>query len=258
MGEKYLIDHDELVNIAKAIRQKNNEPETNKMSVSDMPTKIANLTGEAILKLKDYPDYVREEVLRVANLARTKINKNTIVSLCTSDTHYPAISKFINEYGEEKWDAGERTKSGVEHALMAFKALTHILPVDFIAHLGDVAVENVNGTTPTALFKKNLNDMFAMIDEVTPKDIPLFIAVGNHDAGAYTTPEDASDIMTPEFIFNNFTARAKGVDNNKNDPGGGGYCYRDLPGKNIRVFLLNSCENSLRQGDPNITTMPTN
>lgn len=241
---------DKLTAIADAIRSKSGK--SDKLTLDDMPNEIAQLSSEMLLKPTDYPDYVRKEVLRVANLARTKIKDESIVSICMSDSHYPASS----EYESGKWDKGERTKSGVQHALMAIKALATILPIDFIAHLGDVAVENINGTTPIELFVQNLQEMCSMIMETTQNDIPVFMAVGNHDAGAYTTRGDNSDLLTPEFIFTNFTARANGIDNEKNDPGGGGYCYRDFEEKKVRVFLLNSCENSIRLGDPDNSIMP--
>jgi len=152
MGEKYLIDHNELTKIADAIRNKSKE--TGKISIDDMPEKIANLKGEMLLKPSDYPDYVREEVLRVANLARSKITTNSLVSICMSDSHYPDT---------------DATKAGFSHALMAIKSLAYLLPINFIAHLGDVGYEGAtSGNNPeqdVTKLKTNLENILPIIQE---------------------------------------------------------------------------------------------
>jgi DNA repair exonuclease SbcCD nuclease subunit len=70
--------------------------------------------------------------------------------------------------------------------------------------------------------------------------LPLFIAIGNHDAEEHT----------PSFLYNKFTA----LSNSENTVFGdsteyGGYCYRDFDDKRVRVYLLNAGEEIVKSGN---------
>lgn len=235
MANKYLVTDTQLENIANAIRNKSKE--TAKMGIEDMPEKIANLTGEMLLKPNDYPDYVRKEVMRVANLARTKIKDDSLVSICMSDSHYPDAAQGV----------------GAQHALMAIKSLAYLLPVNFIAHMGDIGFEgNTDTTTTVDVLQQHLEEILPIIKETRQETIPLFVAIGNHDAGIYITPDKATDLLPPTYMLNNFTKLAgseeEGVVYGGLNDGGGGYCYRDFTKQKIRVFLLNTSESIVKNG----------
>ena len=115
---KYFIQDTTLTNIADAIRAKTGG--TDSITPENMPTEIASITTGTATSLKpaEYPDYVRKEINRVADEARKVITDESLVSICLSDSHYPA---------------SENTRKSGLHAMMAIKGLTYLLPVDFIA-----------------------------------------------------------------------------------------------------------------------------
>lgn len=183
-----------------------------------------------------YPDYVREELARVASEARKVITAESIVSICLSDSHY--------------YDS-ENTRLAGLHAAMAIKGLTYLLPVDFIAHLGDVG--NESSETDTANLEQNILEMLGFLKEAAGKEIPVFVAIGNHDNGNYITSTDSTDMVDPAFLYQNFTALADSDDTVISGEDVGGYCYRDFPSKKLRVFLLNTGEGLVTGGASNDT-----
>lgn len=226
---------DKLTAIADAIRAKTGKTET--MTLDAMPTEIENIVSETFLKPTEYPDYVRTEINRVADEVRKVITNDSFVSICLSDSHYPADNN---------------TKASGIHAMMAIKGLTYLLPVDFIAHLGDVGFEGVTSVeTTTDLLETNLTEMLSYIKESNGDSIPLFVAIGNHDSGNYITSSDNSDMLSGEYLYNNFTALSASDDTVFAGEENGGYCYRDFADKKIRVFLLNTSEEIITGGYSN-------
>ena len=211
---------------------------TAKLSLDEMAALAAESTGvEQNLKASDYPDYVRTETVRVANAVRTVLKDESIVSICLSDSHFPADTNTRN--------------SGI-HAMMAIKSLTYLLPVDFIAHLGDVGFEgNTTSTTTIDVLEDNLTEMLGYVKESAGDSVPLFVAIGNHDSGNYITTSDNSDMLSGEYLYNNFTALSASENTVFSGEANGGYCYRDFPNKKIRVFLLNTSEEIITGGYSN-------
>lgn len=250
MADKYIVTKEELTSLATSIREKTGN--ANKLSFpTGMISAISEITGggggETLLKPSDYPDYVRKEAARVAELARTKIKDNSLVSICMSDSHYNPDDT--------------NNRAGARHALMAIKSLVYLLPVDFIAHLGDVSFEGDTKTTTTVdILQQHLEEIFPLIKETRQETVPLFAAIGNHDAGIYITPDKATDLLSPTYMLNNFTKLAgseeEGVVYGGLNDGGGGYCYRDFIKQKIRVFLLNTSENIVKNGADGIM-LPT-
>lgn len=228
---------DKLTAIADAIRAKTGD--TAKLTLDAMPGAIDGITTETPLYLKpaEYPDYVRTEAERVAAEARKVISSESLVSICLSDSHYPA---------------SENTRLSGLHAMMGIKALTYLLPVDFIAHLGDVGFEGDHSTeTTTDRLETNLVEMLGYIRESAGDSIPLFVAIGNHDPGDYITKDDDTDMIGGEYLYRNFTALSASDDTVFSGEATGGYCYRDFTDKKIRVFMLNSAENIIIGGYDN-------
>ena len=253
MADKYIVTKEELTSLANSIREKTGS--ANKLSFpTGMISAISEITGggggETLLKPSDYPDYVRKEAARVAELARTKIKDNSLVSICMSDSHHNPDDT--------------NNHAGAMHALMAIKSLVYLLPVDFIAHLGDVSFEGrTSGSNPvqdTTTLETNLGTTLPLIEETRQGAIPLFAAIGNHDAGVYVTPGEKADLLSSTYMLNNFTKLAgseeEGVVYGGLNDGGGGYCYRDFTKQKIRVFLLNTSENIVSNGADGIM-LPT-
>jgi len=55
-------------------------------------------------------------------------------------------------------------------------------------------------------------------------------------------------------MYNNFTALSGSEAVYGDDISGGGYCYRDFEKQKIRVYLLNTSENIVKNGQDGIMT----
>lgn len=181
-----------------------------------------------------YPEYVRQELDRVASEARKFITSESIVSINLSDTHY--------------YDS-ENTRLAGLHAAMAIKGLTYLLPVDFIAHMGDVG--NESSSTDTSNLQSNISTMLGFIKEAAGTAIPLFVCIGNHDNGNYITTSNNDDMVDPVWLFENFTALSESENTVIGGQDVGGYCYRDFTQKKLRVFMLNAGEGVIIGGNAN-------
>ena len=153
-----------LTAIADAIRAKTGK--TNPMTLDEMPTEISGITtgtsDETVFALNpmEYPPYVRKEITRVADNVRNVLTDKSIVSICLSDSHYPA---------------DENTRKSALHALMAIKGLTYLIPVDFIAHLGDVGFEGVTGSeekNTNDYLEENIVELLGYVKDATSTAIP--------------------------------------------------------------------------------------
>lgn len=204
------------------------------MTLDEMAIEINSITATAGVSLKptEYPDYIRTEIVRVASEVRKVLKDDSFISICLSDSHYPA---------------DENTRKSGLHAAMAIKGLTHLIPVDFIAHLGDVGFEG----SGIENLEENLIEMLGYTKETNGSSIPLFIAIGNHDPGDYITTDVDSDMMSAQWLYNNFTALSASENTVFSGEANGGYCYRDFPDKKIRVFLLNTSEGIITGGYDN-------
>jgi hypothetical protein len=151
-----------------------------------------------------------------------------------SDTHYP---------GEQDgaWNQAQNNEGSL-HTAMAAKALSYVLPVDFVCHLGDVCMGS-GSTTPDTL--RAQVKKFATLFGEAKGNTPGFIAIGNHDTGIYyhnAQTDGAVHTMSGEWLYENFTAHSASDNTVFGGVENGGYCYRDFPEKKLRVFLLNSSE----------------
>lgn len=226
---------DKLTNIANAIRTKTGK--TGAMSLDQMVTEIEEISGGGDLLPADYPDYVRVEAQRVASEVRKVLKSDSIVCVAMSDTH------FTNQTPKPQTDIGDT------HAVMAAKALTHLIPIDFFMHTGDVSAGRGDDTLDR--IKGQIEGMVKLFKE-SSNSLPMFICIGNHDVnvyyhdkmieagntGVYTTPGD--------YLFNNFTKYSDSDDTVFSGEEYGGYCYRDFPEKKLRVIMLNSMDHMLR------------
>ena len=65
-------------------------------------------------------------------------------------------------------------------------------------------------------------------------DIPMFVAIGNHDTGIYyhwAQSDGAVYTLAGDFMYKNFTALSESNDTVFGSKANGGYCYRDFHNK---------------------------
>lgn len=234
---------EKIKNIADAIREKSGK--TSLLTLDEMPAEIKNLSigSGSVVELVPgaAPAYVNATAYNVATNVRALLNgefkhDKCLVGICMSDSHYFPDSE---------------TKAGVWSGVNAIKALTYLLPVDFIAHLGDVAHEEANTQLTNDLQKERMNTVLGYLKECGGGKIPIFVAVGNHDTSVYITEKtDDYDVMSADYLYNNFTMLAN-IDEDTVVSGAecGGYCYRDFEAQKLRVYLLNTGDNTIRHGD---------
>lgn len=225
---------DKLTDIADAIRSKTGK--TGTMTLAEMPAEIAGITTETadLLLPADYPDYVRNEVLEIVNKVRGVRKSDSIVFVALSDSHYPG-DQAVTYYGNE-------TRASMLQANQAAKALAYMLDLDFVAHLGDVSWGG-DDTTP-AMLESQIEDFVAHFTEAG-QSIPMFICIGNHDAGIYyhnAVADGSIHTMPGNYLYNNFTAHSASADTVFGGQAYGGYCYRDFADKKLRVIMLNTSE----------------
>lgn len=234
-----------LTTIANAIRSKTGK--TTSMTLDEMPIEIENITTEKedLLLPIEYPDYVRTEAQRVASEVRKVLKDDSIVSICMSDTHY---------YGKQgTYSMGVQNNEGCLHTAMATKALTYLLPIDFVTHLGDVSWGG-SDTTPMVL-KTQIEDFLDYLQEAN-STLPIFVAIGNHDNGIYyhnTQTDGGNHTIDGDYLYNNFTSLSVSENTVFGGEEYGGYCYRDFSDKKYRVFLLNTSEELVHSRTDNAT-----
>lgn len=183
----------------------------------------------------EFPDYVRTEAVRVAANVRSVMKDDSIISVKISDTHY------VGETASAPND--KQTDEGNIHACMAIKALAYLLPIDYIAHMGDVGKGTIMENNE--VHKKEISDYLKYFREAVGK-IPFFVAIGNHDTAIYYhngQTDGGVHTLPADWLYDTFTAPLENADTVISGESCGGYLYRDFPEKKLRVFLLNTSEN---------------
>lgn len=223
-----LYEENNIKAIADAIRAKNGS--SDKYKVADMAVAVDELQSKPIIEPADVPDYVRQEVARVADECRKHITSDSIVAIAISDTHWFADEKPAAQYAN--------TDTGDGHASMAIKALTYLLPVDFVTHLGDFCIGTKNTNLANRKKQIELCEKY-MLD--ASGDLPKFFCIGNHDTGTYNMTE-----LTPgTYLYEHITSHSASDTTTFAGTENGGYCYRDFADKKLRVIMLNTSEQLL-------------
>lgn len=231
---------DKLTAIANAIRAKNGKSEP--MTLPQMAEEIGALSTEDVISHANIPDYVKAEALRVAHNVESVLMADSIVFIAHSDSHHYDPQQNSDQYPDA---SGIQTNTSNLHAAMAAKILAYVLRADFVAHMGDMVWGN-GRTTPQNLHGQ-VDALTSVLDEAW-EGIPEFRCIGNHDTGIYyhnaMIDSGNSGVFTEsaEYLYNTFTAKSAGDNTVFGGAGNGGYCYRDFPGKKLRVFLLNTSE----------------
>ena len=239
------IDDSKLTAIANGFRSSRGTSET--YTLDQMATLAAEKAEmDELLPASEFPSYMRGAVLTLADKIHAVQTDGSITFLAMSDNHH---------YGKQGVDGGsanddgEQTNKSNLHAAMAAKALTCMVPFDFMAHLGDASWGHK--TTPSTVLQSQIKDMFDMLHEADG-GFPCFRAIGNHDTGIYYHNQQIADGETGvftesgEYLYNTFTALAMSDNTVFGGVENGGYCYRDFPEKKLRVFLLNTSESLVK------------
>lgn len=196
--------------------------------------KVVNGGAPEQLTAGGYPDYIQPEVLEVVGKVNAVRKDDSIVFVAMSDTHYVA-DQDLNFYDEE-------TNASAMQSNQAAKVLSYLVKPDFFAHLGDVSCGH--GSTTPDMLKKQIEGCVSYVREAA-SNLPVFVAIGNHDAGIYYHDAQADGnihTMTGEYLYKNFTALSASDNTVFGGEENGGYCYRDFPDKKLRVLLLNTSE----------------
>ena len=197
-------------------------------TVPSAPSRSEQLTASG------YPDYVTPEVMDMVERVGSVRGEDSIVFIAMSDNHYTA-DQVLNFYDKE-------TEASTLQANQAAKVLSYLLKPDFFAHLGDVAT-GASSTTPDML--KSQIEGFVSYFREARSDLPVFICIGNHDAGIYyhdAQSDGAVHTLSGDYLYKNFTAHSESGDTVVGGEENGGYCYRDFPEKKLRVIMLNTSE----------------
>lgn len=234
---------DKLTNIAEAIRNKTGKADL--MTLAQMPEEIANISGEELINHVDIPDYVKKEVLSLANKIEQVKQDDSIMFIAMSDMHYYGDQQYTDTWADAN---GLQTNISDLHGAMAAKILAYLYNFDFMTYLGD----HVWGSRTTTLetMKSQANDVIKLLHE-SHKGIPCFHAIGNHDTSLYYDEYweengDSSNFMpSGEWLFNTFTNLSASDNTTFGNSTYGGYCYRDFEDKKLRVYLLNTSESIL-------------
>ena len=187
------------------------------------------ISGSEKIQHADIPDYVKAEVLAVAEKVKAVLKSDSIVFLAVSDFHHA---------GEQVDGWQTNINAGNLNACQALKVLAYSLPeIDFACMLGDITFGST--ATTEALLKSQIAEINGWLDEAY-KGIPQFRTVGNHDTGEYST------LVGADYLYSVIGKYCEGAVYGSTEYG---YCYRDFADKKLRVICLNTCEGETIGGE---------
>lgn len=165
------------------------------------------------------PSDIVNEAERVVSSIKSKMGNNSLTFIAMSDNHEPGAS-------ETPYDATttENIRIGNLNAGQGARLISQKIPLDFFAHLGDMAwgEESTSVYDGVATIRK-VRDSIA---EVVLNN-ESFLTPGNHDNLSY------GSITTGEFLNYDMLSALIGT-----------YRYKDFDSKKVRVICLNTADNS--------------
>ena len=218
---KGLVERSSLEDIGDALREKYNNTAT--YTPAQMGDAIRGITTGDNIDHENLPSYVKAEALAVAERVKAHLQNDSIVFLAGSDSHQSTT---------------DHVADGNLHGGMAMKALAYVLPLDFVAFLGDYTAGS--NTTTLEEGRGHFASINADIDEAF-RGIPQFRTTGNHDPLGYSYAANGNQSLglaeMYQYIgkYNDDGATVMGSTTS-------GYCYRDFPTKQVRVICLNTAE----------------
>lgn len=218
---KGLVERSSLEDIGDALREKYNNTAT--YTPAQMGDAIRGITAGDNIDHKDLPTYVKAGALEVAKRVKAHIQNDSIVFLAGSDSHQSTT---------------EHVEDGNLHGGMAMKALAYMLPLDFVAFLGDYTAGS--NTTTLEEGRGHFTSINADIDEAF-RGIPQFRTTGNHDPLGYSYAANNNQSLGLAEMYQYI---GKYNDDGTTVMGSttSGYCYRDFSTKKVRVICLNTAE----------------
>lgn len=220
--------------IADAIREKTGGAETYR--IAQMGAAVRSIPGGDQIAHADIPDYVKDGVLALAQKVQAVKTASSIVFVTVADAHHATDEST-------GWKAN--IEAGNMDACRAIKALSHVTPLDFAAFLGDLTFGYK--TTTAAQFEAQCREFHRWIEEGL-RGIPQLWTPGNHDTGEYFASETGSltNLYGAALIRKYFSDYNAGAVYGSAQAG---YCYRDIPGKKLRIINLNTVEGEITGGE---------
>ena len=180
------------------------------------------MTGDQIAHA-DFPDYVKNGVLALAQKVQAVKTASSIVFVTVADAHHATDEST-------GWKANIDT--GNMDACRAIKALSHVIPLDFAAFLGDLTFGYK--TTTAAQFEAQCREFHRWIEEACAASRSSGRPKPRH--GEYFAAETGSltNLYGAALIRSIFptTTRARPTAAQY------GYCYRSHPRKEARIINL--------------------
>ena len=231
---KKLYEETAVQDIADAIREKTGGAETYR--IAQMGAAVRSIPDGDQIAHADIPDYVKDGVLALAQKVQAVKTASSIVFVTISDAHHATDEST-------GWKAN--IEAGNMDACRAIKALSHVTPLDFAAFLGDLTFGYK--TTTTAQFEAQCREFHRWLEEGL-RGIPQLWTPGNHDTGEYFATETGSlaNLYGAALIRKYFSDYNAGAVYGSAEAG---YCYRDLPGKKLRIINLNTVEGEITGGE---------
>ena len=231
---KKLYEEASVQDIADAIREKTGGAETYR--IAQMGAAVRSIPDGDQIAHADIPDYVKDGVLALAQKVQAVKTASSIVFVTVADAHHATDEST-------GWKAN--IEAGNMDACRAIKALSHVTPLDFAAFLGDLTFGYK--TTTTAQFEAQCREFHRWLEEGL-RGIPQLWTPGNHDTGEYFAAETGSltNLYGAALIRKYFSDYNTGAVYGSAEAG---YCYRDLPGKKLRIINLNTVEGEITGGE---------
>lgn len=231
---KKLYEEASVQDIAAAIREKTGGAETYR--IAQMGAAVRSIPGGDQIAHADIPDYVKDGVLALAQKVQAVKTASSIVFVTVADAHHATDEST-------SWKAN--IEAGNMDACRAIKALSHVTPLDFAAFLGDLTFGYK--TTTKAQFEAQCREFHRWLEEGL-RGIPQLWTPGNHDTGEYFAAETGSltNLYGAALIRKYFSDYNTGAVYGSAEAG---YCYRDLPGKKLRIINLNTVEGEITGGE---------
>lgn len=231
---KKLYEEASVQDIAAAIREKTGGAETYR--IAQMGAAVRSIPDGDQIAHADIPDYVKDGVLALAQKVQAVKTASSIVFVTVADAHHATDEST-------GWKAN--IEAGNMDACRAIKALSHVTPLDFAAFLGDLTFGYK--TTTAAQFEAQCREFHRWLEEGL-RGIPQLWTPGNHDTGEYFAAETGSltNLYGAALIRKYFSDYNTGAVYGSAEAG---YCYRDLPGKKLRIINLNTVEGEITGGE---------
>ena len=166
------------------------------------------------------PSDIVNEAERVVSSIESKMGSNSLTFIAMSDAHEPGSGETPYNETEAKY-----IRQGNLNAGQAAKLISQKIPLDFFAHLGDMAWGA--GTTSVSDGVESIRKVREHIAEVVLNN-ESFITPGNHDSLSYGST-NAGEFLNYDML----TALT------------GTYRYKDFEQKKVRVICLNTADNSV-------------